>query len=196
MDRRPGQKDGRACLISARSYSKHVLTSSISKKKKRLPSKVQHFVLIAVDSASTHLHVLGIQEHIKATIKEGATPAEIMEVIELTSTLGIHACNIGVPLLMEVLREEGIYDKHPTAGAPLNERRERLKADLTKKRGYWYELWEDFLKLDPEFFERYLNFSSVPWVKDPTGEGKGKGVLEPKVKIAVFSCIASNKLYK
>jgi len=166
---------------------------SIPKKKRHLPPKVQHFVSIAVDSASTHLHVPGIEEHIKAALKEGATPAEVMEVIELTSTLGIHACNIGVPLLMEVLREEGLYDKHPTAGVPLDERREKLKAEFTEKRGYWHEFWEDFLKLDPEFFEGYLKFSSVPWIKDPAGDGKGKGVLEPKVKQNPFIAGLSNR---
>ena len=31
----------------------------------------------------------------------GATPAEILETLELTSTMGIHAANTGVPILLE-----------------------------------------------------------------------------------------------
>lgn len=107
--------------------------------------------------------------------------AEIVEVIELTSTLGIHACNIGVPLLVEVMKEEGIYDSHPTAGKPFDEHRGKLREEFVRKRGYWHQFWEDFLKLDPEFFEAYVDFSSIPWTKNV--DGSENGVLEPKVSL-------------
>ena len=155
---------------------------AVPRKKKHLSSKTQQLMSIAVDAASTHLYRPGIRTHINAALKEGATPAEIIEVIELTGTLGIHGCNIGVPLLVEVMKEEGIYDKHPTAGESFDEHREKLKAEFTKNREYWHAFWEDFLALDPEFFEAYLNFSSVPWLKDVDGSGKGGGALEPKAR--------------
>lgn len=161
--------------------------SSVPKKKSHLSPKIQKLISIAVDSASTHLYVPGIQTHIKAALQEGATPAEIMEVIELTSTLGIHACNIGVPLLVEVMKEEGIYDQHPTTvEAPQDENRKRLRDEFTKKRGYWHDFWEDFLRLDPEFFGSYLEFSSVPWVENVKGDNTGGGLLEPKVREISF----------
>lgn len=152
---------------------------SVPRKKRHLPLKVQHLISIAVDSSSTHLYMPGIQAHIKEAFKEGATMAEIVEVIELTSTLGIHACNIGVPLLVEVMKEEGIYDSHPTAAKPFDEHRRKLREEFVRKRGYWHQFWEDFLKLDPEFFEAYVDFSSIPWTKSV--DGSENGVLEPKV---------------
>lgn len=155
--------------------------SAVPKHKKHLSPKIQQLVSVSVYSASTHFYVPGIRRHIKAALAEGATQAEIVEVLELTGTLGIHACNIGVPLLVEVMKERGMVDKHPTVGKPFDEKREALKADFTKKRGYWHTFWEDFLALDPEFFEAYLTYSSVPWVKDVKGDGKGGGALEPKV---------------
>jgi len=155
--------------------------SAVPKHKKHLSPKVQQFVSISVYSASTHFYVPGIQRHIKAALAEGATQAEIVEVLELTGTLGIHACNIGVPLLVEVMKERGMVEKHPTVGKPFDEKKEALKADFTKKRGYWHSFWEEFLALDPEFFEAYLTYSTVPWVKDVKGDGKGGGILEPKV---------------
>lgn len=170
-----------ASKFSPEIVSASVKLSSVPKRKNVLSPKIQHLVSIAVDASSTHLYVPGIQRHVKAALNAGATPAEVMEVIELTSTLGIHACNIGVPMLVEVMREEGLFDSHSTAGAPLDEKREELKKDFTEKRGYWHEFWEDFLRLDPDFFEAYLEFSSVPWVKNAQG-GKG-GVLEPKVAL-------------
>jgi len=100
-------------------------------------------------------------------------------VLELTSTLGIHACNIGVPMLCEVMRELGGYESYLEAEE--DETRKKLREKFTEKRGYWHTFWEDFLRLDPEFFGAYLEFSTVPWVKDVKGDGTGGGVLEPKV---------------
>ena len=177
--------------LSPELFAASVNLIAVPRKKRHLSPKIQQLMSIAVDAASTHLYVPGIRNHIKAALKEGATQAEIIEVIELTGTLGIHACNIGVPLLVEVMKEEGIYDKHPTAGKPFDEQREKLKADFTNNRGYWHTFWEDFLGLDPEFFEAYLNFSSVPWLRDADGSGKGGGVLEPKVRFASFISIPS-----
>jgi alkylhydroperoxidase/carboxymuconolactone decarboxylase family protein YurZ len=139
-----------------------------------LEPKVKEFVYIAADAAATHLYEPGIRQHIAAALDHGATPAEIMEVLELTSTLGIHACNIGVPLLLEVLEEEGLR----TGPTPLDERRERLKAEFTANRGYWHEFWEGILELAPDLFEAYLEFSSVPWKT---------GTLPPKVKELIYT---------
>jgi alkylhydroperoxidase/carboxymuconolactone decarboxylase family protein YurZ len=126
--------------------------SSVSKKKSHLSPKIQSLIALSVDSASTHLYVPGIHAHMKAAIKNGATQAEIMETLELTSTLGIHACNIGVPLLVEVMRELGGYESHLEGKDGREEEREKLKEEFTQKRGYWHTFWEDFMRLDPEFF--------------------------------------------
>ncbi|ETI24044.1 hypothetical protein G647_03413 [Cladophialophora carrionii CBS 160.54] len=183
--------------LSPELFTASVDLIAVPRKKRHLSPKIQQLMSIAVDAASTHLYAPGVRKHIDAALKEGATPAEIIEVIELTGTLGIHACNIGVPLLVEVMKEEGIYEKHPTAGKPFDTQREKLKADFTKNRGYWHSFWEDFLALDPEFFEAYLNFSSVPWLKDVDGSGRGGGVLEPKVKELVYCAFdaAATHLY-
>lgn len=117
----------------------------------------------------------------RAALEVGASVAEVTEVLELTSTLGIHACNIGVPILVEVMKEEGIYESHKTTvEAGSDQKRRDLKEDFTRKRGYWHEFWEDFLRLDPEFFEAYLDFSTVPWIRE-TKEDGSPGGLEPKV---------------
>ena len=138
-----------------------------------LEPKVKEFVYIAADAAATHLYEPGIRQHVAAAFEHGATREEIMEVIELTSTLGIHASNIGVPLLLEVLREAGLRD----GPAPLDGRRERLKAEFTANRGYWHEFWDGLLELDPDLFEAYTEFSSVPW---------RTGTLPPKVKELIY----------
>ncbi|OAA54569.1 Carboxymuconolactone decarboxylase [Niveomyces insectorum RCEF 264] len=175
-------------------FSASLSLASVPRKKAHLSRKLQALIGLAVDCASTHLFAPGIRSHIVAAAKEGATVDEILEIIELSSTLGIHACNIGVPLLVEVLKEEGMHLDSITK--PFDENQERLKKEFTERRGYWHTFWEDFLRLDPEFFEAYLEFSGVPWVKKVAGSSTGgRGALEPKVKEFVycaFDCAATH----
>jgi alkylhydroperoxidase/carboxymuconolactone decarboxylase family protein YurZ len=155
--------------------------SAVPWKHDHLSPKFKHLVCIAVDAAATHLHVPGVRRHIRLALDHGATQDEIMEVIELTSTLGIHAMNIGVPLLVEVLEERG-----RSGPAPLDDFQEGLKAEFAATRGYWHEFWDEMLELDPELFQAYTAFSSVPW---------HHGTLTPAEKELIyiaFDCAATH----
>jgi alkylhydroperoxidase/carboxymuconolactone decarboxylase family protein YurZ len=139
----------------------------------RLEPKVKHFVLLAMDAAATHMYAPGVREHVRDAIALGATAQELMEVLELTSTLGIHACNTGVPILMEELEAVGRLPSRE-----LSERQRQIKAEFERNRGYWNSFWDDVLVLDADFFEAYTQFSSVPWKHGP---------LEPKVKELIYT---------
>jgi 3-hydroxyisobutyrate dehydrogenase-like beta-hydroxyacid dehydrogenase/alkylhydroperoxidase/carboxymuconolactone decarboxylase family protein YurZ len=147
--------------------------SAVPWRQNYLSDKVKELIYIAVDANATHMYLPGVRQHVKAALAQGATAAEIMEVLELSATLGIHAMNIGVPILVEVLTEKGLR----TGPAPLNERQEEIKAEFTKNRGYWHEFWDEMLELDPELLSAYTEFSSVPWQT---------GTLEPKVKEFIY----------
>ena len=147
--------------------------SAVPWRKNHLDTKTKEFIYIAVDAAATHLYVPGIRQHIRAALKAGATQQEIMEVLQLTSTLGIHAMNIGVPILVEVLVEKGLR----TGAAELTDYQKQLKEEFTKTRGYWHAFWDEMLELDPELFAAYTEFSSVAW---------RTGTLPPKVKEFIY----------
>ncbi|MEH0108846.1 carboxymuconolactone decarboxylase family protein [Tersicoccus sp. MR15.9] len=147
--------------------------SAVPWRKNHLDAKTKEFLYIAVDAAATHLYEPGIRQHIKAALALGATREEIMEVLECTATLGIHAMNIGVPILVEVLEEKGLR----TGPTPLSADQERIKAEFTRTRGYWHTFWDEMLELDPEIFAAYTDFSSVPW---------RTGTLDPKVREFVY----------
>jgi alkylhydroperoxidase/carboxymuconolactone decarboxylase family protein YurZ len=157
--------------------------SSVPWKHGPLDPKIKEFVYIAVDAAATHLYVPGIRQHIRQAISHGATAEEIMEVLELTATLGIHACNIGVPILLDELEAAG-----QTVSRELSARQEEIRAEFTAKRGYWNSFWDEMLLLDAEFFAAYTQFSSVPWVS---------GTLEPKVKELIYTAfdVSATHLY-
>jgi alkylhydroperoxidase/carboxymuconolactone decarboxylase family protein YurZ len=158
--------------------------SSVAARQRHLAPKVQAFVALTACTAATHLYIPGIRQHVEAALVHGATREELVEVLELASTIGIHASNVGVPVLLEVLQEEG----HRSQAAPLDARREASKQQFIENRGYWHASWEGLLELDPELFDGYVEFSSVPW---------RKGVLEPKVKEMMYCAFdaAATHLY-
>jgi alkylhydroperoxidase/carboxymuconolactone decarboxylase family protein YurZ len=135
-----------------------------------LEPKVKELVCLAVNAAATHLYEPGIREHARRAVELGASKEELLEVLQLTSTLGIHASTVGVPLLLEAMGDREV--------PPLDDRRAALKADFEARRGYWHEFWDGLLELDPDFFEAYVEFSSYPWTN---------GVLEPKVKELIYT---------
>ena len=150
---------------------------------RHLSARFHALCRISVNAAATHLNVPQILPHVRAALDEGATPHEILEVLELASTLGIHTMNIGVPLLVEVLEERG-----RTAPSQLGDEQLRLKAEFTSVRGYWHDFWNEMLELDPEMFEAYTEFSTVPW---------RTGTLTPAEKELIYISydIAATHLY-
>jgi alkylhydroperoxidase/carboxymuconolactone decarboxylase family protein YurZ len=140
-----------------------------------LTPKVKELIYVAIDASTTHLYEPGLRQHIRNAIGHGATQEEIMEVLELTSVLGIHTCILGVPILMQELESS-----HGNIEVVWTDRQRDLRRAFEQKRGYWNEFWDGLLALDPDFFEAYLRFSAVPW------EG---GTLEPKIKELVYTAI-------
>lgn len=164
----------------------YVRLAGVPHTKRHLDAKTRELIYLAVDVAATHLHAPGVRQHIRRALDLGATPAEIVEVVELTSTVGIHAMNIGVPILAELLQERGLR----TGPGELDDYQRELQQRFTDKRGYWHEFWDEILELDPEMFGAYTDFSSVSW---------DTGSLEPKVKefiYTAFDCAATHLYVK
>ena len=158
-------------------FAAYVGLRRVPRSKQALPIKTQELLLLAMDAACTHLYEPGIRVHTAAALKAGASKEEVLEALQLSSVLGVHAVTVGVPTLMEVLKENG-----RSIPQDLNERQENLKADFTKNRGYWSTSWDPVIRLSPEFFEGYLNFSSVPFKE-------GHQALDAKTKELIYTAI-------
>jgi alkylhydroperoxidase/carboxymuconolactone decarboxylase family protein YurZ len=159
-------------------YSK---LSSVPWKAGTLSPRIKELLYIAIDSSITHMYEPGLRVHIRNALRHGATRDEIMEVYQLTSSIGVHAVTMGVPVLLDVM-------KHDTE-KPLTSRQEALKAAFIANRGYWSPMWDGVLSLSPDFFEAYAAFSSVPWKT---------GTLEPKVREFVYIAVdaAATHMYE
>ncbi|HEY7067643.1 MAG TPA: carboxymuconolactone decarboxylase family protein [Chloroflexota bacterium] len=68
-----------------------------------LTPKLVELLSIAFDASYTHMYAPGTRRHIRAALRMGATPQEIMEVLKLCVVQGVQACNLGVPILAEEL---------------------------------------------------------------------------------------------
>jgi len=60
-------------------------------------------ISIAFDASITHMYAPGTRRHIQGALKAGATPEEIMAVLQICVSMGVEACAKGVPILAEEL---------------------------------------------------------------------------------------------
>lgn len=97
-------------------FESYLNFSAVPWRKGVLEPKIRELIYTAIDASTTHLYEPGLRVHIRNALSYGATREEVMEVLELTSVLGIHTCTLGVPILLEELaareqESEAVPDK-------------------------------------------------------------------------------------
>lgn len=75
--------------------------SSLPSKTNVLEPKVRELVTCAFDAATTHLYGRGTKIHMRNALQLGATPGEIMEMLEITSLMGIHGVTVSASVLLD-----------------------------------------------------------------------------------------------
>ena len=65
--------------------------------------RFMELISIAFDASITHMYAPGTRRHIQAALKTGATPEEIMTVLQICVSMGVEACAKGIPILAEEL---------------------------------------------------------------------------------------------
>jgi len=69
-----------------------------------LDPKTREFIAIAIDASCTHMYSPGVKRHVRKALELGASPREILAVLEMVSVLGIHSVALGVPILAEEMQ--------------------------------------------------------------------------------------------
>lgn len=127
-----------------------------------LSAQQRELIALAVNIQVTHLNSAASAVHLAAARAAGASEEHILETIQLAASLGTHSILVGAPLLHEVLEERG---EAPDLGeVERDPRRQALKERFLLDRKYWSPLWDVVLAYSPEYFEAYLDLSSVPWL--------------------------------
>jgi alkylhydroperoxidase/carboxymuconolactone decarboxylase family protein YurZ len=81
--------------------------AGVSLKNSCLSAKEKALIMVAVNGAVTHLEEAGLRLAMEAAIAAGATPQEIVHVLRRVSSLGMHSCMFGFPILFsEIARVE------------------------------------------------------------------------------------------
>jgi len=70
-----------------------------------LSPRVVALVAIAANASVTHGDRAALTREIRAALALGVTPAEILEVCNMTSGVSVHSLTVGVPIIAELLRE-------------------------------------------------------------------------------------------
>lgn len=70
--------------------------------------KTYELIAIAVDASCTHMYAPGTRRHIAKALEVGATPEEVMAVLQLVAVLGIHSVALGAPMLVDEMKARGI----------------------------------------------------------------------------------------
>lgn len=65
--------------------------------------RFMELISIAFDASITHMYAPGVRRHIKGSLKAGATPEEIMTVLQICVSMGVEACAKGVSILADEL---------------------------------------------------------------------------------------------
>jgi len=151
---------------------------AVPAKSGRLTPKIRELISVGINAAVTHLQAPAIKLHIANALRYGASAAELAEVCQLASVLGTHTMSFGVPILIDEMRKAGRLDDLKLGD--LSPEQQVMKAEFIEKRGYWRDHNEAILKLSPEYFTAYKNYSSHPWLT---------GSLEPKVREFIYIAI-------
>jgi alkylhydroperoxidase/carboxymuconolactone decarboxylase family protein YurZ len=127
-----------------------------------LDARMRELVLVAVNSATTHLNADATRAHVGNALDEGATVAEVLEVFQLTATLGIHSVSLGVDTLSERVGFPSRTDAQREVMA-------QVKADWES---YLNDDWDDIMAYDHGFLDTFMRFSSHPWRDGPLSPGE------------------------
>ena len=71
-----------------------------------LDPKSRGLIALALSACFTALNPHGLRLQIRRAIWIGTDHREILQVLQMTAHLGVHACTIGVPLLLEAIGEK------------------------------------------------------------------------------------------
>jgi alkylhydroperoxidase/carboxymuconolactone decarboxylase family protein YurZ len=70
-----------------------------------LDDRSRCLICLALSACFTALHPDGVRLQIRRALRLGIDKAEILQVLQMTAHLGVHACAIGMPILVEAIGE-------------------------------------------------------------------------------------------
>jgi alkylhydroperoxidase/carboxymuconolactone decarboxylase family protein YurZ len=93
----------------------------------------------------------------------GGTRDEVMCVLEISSSLGLHTVSVGLPILLEEMTASGI--DLPPETARHAELRQYIETAGPRPRPL-NPIYAGILRMDPDYFEARIHFIDLPWERE------------------------------
>jgi alkylhydroperoxidase/carboxymuconolactone decarboxylase family protein YurZ len=140
-----------------------------------LTPKMRELVYITLNASAAHRNASALRLHIANALRVGATEAEIVDVFQIISILGVHSISLSLPILLEEVGALG--QEIDVAG--LAEQHVEIREHFERSRGYWPASWDNMLALMPDYLVAHEKIGGVSHVS---------GTIEPKLRELL--CIA------
>jgi alkylhydroperoxidase/carboxymuconolactone decarboxylase family protein YurZ len=140
-----------------------------------LDRRTRELIYVATGAGVTHQHPIGIWTHGRNALEAGATPEQLLAVMELVSTLGMATVHLAVSELEAA--EPGTAAAIGAASGTTPERVARLRERYEEVHDAWDDELENVLQAVPDFYEAVLRMEEHP---------RRSGVLTAK-EIALIS---------
>ncbi|MEP6608387.1 MAG: carboxymuconolactone decarboxylase family protein [Burkholderiaceae bacterium] len=119
-----------------------------------LSAKVACLVKLAINASPTCRDEVQIRRHTSNALAEGATPAEVLAVLKLSTVIPIHCFAVAAPILHGCLTAA-------TVKADDEESAPYVRA--LRKRGDFNVAWEHIYQWEPQWLDCFLAVGLAPW---------------------------------
>ncbi|MHA6692231.1 carboxymuconolactone decarboxylase family protein [Devosia sp. A449] len=124
--------------------------------------KVCEFIYIAADGAVSHLYASGAARHIEMALDKGATEAEVLEVIQLTTLSSHMTMEAGMSALVGQMTAAGL-----APDVTLTAEQQARKQSFEALTGYWPEGGDALFTYAPGFIDAFLRYAEIPYRDGP-----------------------------
>lgn len=124
-----------------------------------LDLRMRELIYVACGSQITHQHPIGILTHGRNALRAGATPLELLAVMELVSTMGLATVQLAVE---ELERDEPGTVAAFAAAAPLEIDAAAIERRFDEVFGAWDPGLRDVIRAAPEFTSALIEMAAVP----------------------------------
>ncbi|MEI6640892.1 MAG: carboxymuconolactone decarboxylase family protein [Novosphingobium sp.] len=143
-------------------------------------------VTLAVAASVTALERSAVAAAITQCFDAGASPAQVQEVLALTSGLGVHTLMVTATQVLEVASARGLIDAEATLDADRQALWDRHVGTDPFWTGFSAELpgfLEAMLRLSPDLFTGFFDYCAIPW---------RSGTVRARIKeLAAMACDAA-----
>lgn len=125
-----------------------------------LPGKVAALVVLATEAVIPQADADRMALAIAAAKASGASAEEVLCVLEIACSLGLHTVSVGLPILLQEMEAAGLAQPEPSPR--YQELKHFFEVDRVRTRPL-EGLYEAILRMDDAYFEQRLRLIDLPW---------------------------------